>query len=81
MNTFSSRFISIEALQQKLAAHTDTALLTPIDGKWSVLQHLYHCWLVERGVLAYIKLKTQAPDALEQVRILTRLRFFFFSQS
>lgn len=78
MNTFSSRFISIEALQQKLAAHTDTALLTSIDGKWSVLQHLYHCWLVERGVLAYIKLKTQAPDALEQVRILTRLRFFFF---
>ena len=78
MNTFSIRFISIEALQQKLSAHTDAALLTPIDGKWSVLQHLYHCWLVERGVLAYIKLKTQAPDALEQVRILTRLRFFFF---
>ena len=78
MNTFSSRFVSIEALQQKLAAHTDAALLTPIDGKWSVLQHLYHCWLVERGVLAYIKLKTQDPDGLEQVRLLTRLRFFFF---
>ena len=78
MNTFSSRFVSIEALQQKIAAHTDAALLAPIDGKWSVLQHLYHCWLVERGVLAYIKLKTQKPDSLEQIRLLTRLRFFFF---
>jgi hypothetical protein len=78
MNTFSGRFVSIEALQHKLAAHSDAALLIPIDGKWSVLQHLYHCWLVERGVLAYIKLKTQDPDALERVRLLTRLRFFFF---
>ena len=78
MNTFSSRFVSIEVLQQKLASHTDVALLAPIDGKWSVLQHLYHCWLVERGVLAYVKLKTQDPDALEHLRLLTRLRFFFF---
>ena len=78
MNTFSSRLVSIEALQQKIATHTDATLLAPIDGKWSVLQHLYHCWLVERGVLAYIKLKTQDPDALEQVRLLTRFRFFFF---
>ena len=78
MNAFSGRFVSIEALQHKLAVHSDAALLIPIDGKWSVLQHLYHCWLVERGVLAYIKLKTQDPDALERVRLLTRLRFFFF---
>lgn len=78
MNAFSSRFVSIAALQQKLAAYSDEALAAPIEGKWSILQHLYHCWLVERGVLAYIKLKTQAPDALEQIRLLTRLRFFFF---
>ena len=78
MNAFSSRFVSIAALQQKLAAYSDEALAAPIEGKWSILQHLYHCWLVERGVLAYIKLKTQDPDTLERVRILTRLRFYLF---
>lgn len=78
MNSFSSRFVSIDILEQKLAVYSDVALLTPINEKWSILQHLYHCWLVERGVLAYIKLKTQDPDALERVRILTRLRFYLF---
>lgn len=78
MNSFSSRFVSIDILQQKLAVYSDATLLTPINGKWSILQHLYHCWLVERGVLAYIKLKTQDPNALERVRILTRLRFPLF---
>lgn len=78
MNSFSSRFVSIDILQQKLAVYSDATLLTPINGKWSILQHLYHCWLVERGVLAYIKLKTQDPNALERVRILTRLRFSLF---
>ena len=58
--------------------YSDATLLTPINGKWSILQHLYHCWLVERGVLAYIKLKTQDSNALERVRILTRLRFSLF---
>ena len=65
-------------MEQKLAVYSDVALLTPINEKWSILQHLYHCWLVERGVLAYIKLKTQDPDTLERVRILTRLRFYLF---
>lgn len=78
MNTFSSLFVSIDTLQQKLAVYSDETLLAPIDGKWSILQHLYHCYLVERGVLAYIKLKTQDPDSLEHIRLLTRLRFFFF---
>ena len=78
MNSFSSRFVSIDILEQKLAIYSDVALLTPINEKWSILQHLYHCWLVERGVLAYIKLKTQDPDTLERVRILTRLRFYLF---
>ena len=78
MNSFSSRFVSIDILEQKLAVYSDVALLTPINEKWSILQHLYHCWLVENGVLAYIKLKTQDPDALERVRILTRLRFYLF---
>ena len=78
MNSFSSRFVSIDILEQKLAVYSDVALLTPINEKWSILQHLYHCWLVERGVLAYIKLKTQDSNALERVRILTRLRFSLF---
>lgn len=78
MNSYSSCFVSIDILQQKLAVCSDATLLMPINGKWSILQHLYHCWLVEKGVLAYIKLKTQDSDALERVRILTRLRFSFF---
>lgn len=78
MNSFSTRFVSIDILEHKLAVYSDVALLKPINEKWSILQHLYHCWLVERGVLAYIKLKTQDPDALERVTILTRLRFYLF---
>ena len=78
MNSFSTRFVSIDILEHKLAVYSDVALLKPINEKWSILQHLYHCWLVERGVLAYIKLKTQDPDALERVTILTRLRFHLF---
>ena len=78
MNTFSSLFVSIDTLQQKLAVYSDKTLLAPIDGKWSILQHLYHCYFVESGVLAYIKLKTQDPHALEEVHLLTRLRFLFF---
>lgn len=78
MNSFSNRFVSIDILEHKLAVYSDVALLKPINEKWSILQHLYHCWLVERGVLAYIKLKTQDSDALERVSILTRLRFYLF---
>jgi uncharacterized damage-inducible protein DinB len=78
MYTFSNSFVSTEALQQKLSAYSDEDLQVPIEGKWSVLQHLYHCWLVERGVLAYIKLKTQDLQALKNVRLLTRLRFSLF---
>ena len=69
---------SLDQLQECTAQLSDAALLAPINHKWTILQHLYHCWMVERGVLAYIKLKTQDPSALVAVQFKTRLKFYLF---
>lgn len=75
---FSESFTSLHSIEQKLAGLSHTELHQAKQGKWSVIQHLYHCWMVERGVLAYIKLKTQDPSALVRVSVVTRLKFTFF---
>ena len=75
---FSEFFTSLHSIEQKLASLSYTELHQAQQGKWSVLQHLYHCWMVERGVLAYIKLKTQDPSALVRISTITRLKFAFF---
>ena len=48
------------------------------SGAWSILQHLYDCWMVERGVMGYVKLKIQDISLLKNVSIITRFKFFFF---
>lgn len=75
---FTKSFTSLQLIQYKLAGLSHTELHHEQQGKWNVLQHLYHCWMVERGVLAYIKLKTQNPSTLVRVSSLTRLKFAFF---
>ena len=75
---FTTPFVSLQKLQALLSEKTQAQLQTTTIGKWSVLQHLYHCWMVERGILAYVKLKTQDPSALESVKLITRLRYIFF---
>ena len=75
---FTDPFLSLVVIKNKLDAFSEVDLHKVAHGKWSVLQHLYHCWMVERGVLAYIKLKTQNPDALVDVSFLTRIKFVFF---
>lgn len=75
---FTKSFTSLQLIQHKLAGFSHTELHQEQQGKWSVLQHLYHCWMVERGVLAYIKLKTQNPSTLVRVSAVTRLKFAFF---
>ena len=75
---FTESFTPLHLIQHKLAGLSKTELHLAPQGKWSVLQHLYHCWMVERGVLAYIKLKTQDPSALVPVSVVTRLKFAFF---
>ena len=75
---FSESFSSLHSIAEKLASLSHAELHQAQQGKWSVLQHLYHCWMVERGVLAYIKLKTQDPSALVRVSVVTRLKFTIF---
>lgn len=75
---FTSPFVSLHSLKTVLSKLSESDLHNPTIGKWSVLQHLYHCWMVERGVLAYVKLKTQDPSALVTIKSITRLKFFFF---
>lgn len=78
---FTESFSSLHSIQQKLTALSHAELHQIQQGKWSILQHLYHCWMVERGVLAYIKLKTQDPSALASVTVITRLKFAVFFTS
>lgn len=75
---FTEPFPPLISIKHKLDAFSEFELHKVAHGKWSVLQHLYHCWMVEQGVLAYIKLKTQNPDALAGVLLLTRIKFAFF---
>jgi hypothetical protein len=65
-------------LEKRIVHLSDVQLAQPFNNKWSILQHLYHCWMVERGVLAYIKLKTQDPNALVKVSLKTKLKFYLF---
>ena len=75
---FTESFTPLKVIQQKLARLSHAELHQSQQGKWNILQHLYHCWMVERGVLAYIKLKTQDPTALVDVLVQTRLKFTIF---
>ena len=75
---FTESFTPLNVIQQKLASLSHAELHQSQQGKWNILQHLYHCWMVERGVLAYIKLKTQDPTALVDVLVQTRLKFTIF---
>ena len=75
---FSESFTSTQVIQHKLARLSHKELFQEKQGKWSVIKHLYHCWMVERGVLAYIKLKTQDSTAMVSVSVTTRFKFAFF---
>ncbi len=78
---FTESFTPLHSIQQKLTGLSYAELHQIQQGKWNILQHLYHCWMVERGVLAYIKLKTQDPSALAPVTVVTFLKFAFFFAS
>jgi hypothetical protein len=75
---FTDVFMPLHLIKQKLDVYSNSDLFQVQHGKWNVMQHLYHCWLVEKGVLAYIKLKTQEPNDLVRVSLRTRLKFIFF---
>ena len=78
MNTFIKPFVPLNRIEFLLNKYSPEELLKSNSGAWSILQHLYHCWMVERGVLGYVKLKTQDISLLETVSIITRFKFFFF---
>lgn len=78
MMPFSKSFTTLHFIAQQLDVLHKVNLLDKAYGKWSVLHHLYHCWMVEHGVLGYIKLKTQDPKVLVAVSLITRVKFIFF---
>jgi hypothetical protein len=43
---------------------------------WSILQHLYHCYLVESLVNQYIAKKILYPETINKVSLLTYLKSF-----
>lgn len=45
------------------------------NGTWSVAQHLYHCYLVEKLSLSYILTKTKYPETLKEEGLLPSIKF------
>jgi len=43
---------------------------------WSILQHLYHCWLVESLAKQYITKKILYPESINNVSVVTYFRSF-----
>ena len=43
---------------------------------WSILQHLYHCWLVESLAKQYITKKILYPETINNVSIITYFKSF-----
>ena len=64
----------LDLLNKELSAqfkllHSDNERINkkPSPNKWSIGQHLYHLWLSESGIEAYIRKKTSYPDKLVKV--------------
>ena len=43
---------------------------------WSILQHLYHCWLVESLAKQYINKKILYPETINNVSLITYFKSF-----
>ena len=75
---YSEYLTPLTRIEDQLSKCSQEQLHHTNEGKWSILQHLYHCLMVEKSVLAYIKLKIQDPSALVNISLVTRLKFVLF---
>ena len=66
---------SLEDLFEKLSKYSHKELNIKVyKNKWSIAEHLYHVWLTEVITIKYIKKKTNYPEYLINVSLVSKLR-------
>tara|TARA_B100000242_G_scaffold60759_1_gene36436 strand:+ start:5747 stop:6280 length:534 start_codon:yes stop_codon:yes gene_type:complete len=72
----------IEKLFDRLSKYSDDELnRIIIKNKWSINHNIYHLILAEMGIEKYIRIKTQYPETLVNVKIISRIIAFFLELS
>ena len=68
----------IEKLFDRLSKYSNDELNRKIiKNKWSINHNIYHLILAEMGIEKYIRNKTQYPETLVNVKIISRIIAFF----
>ena len=77
MNKFSDSKLEIDRLAYfKSISKLSLAELNNQSYGWSILQHLYHCWLVESLAKQYITKKILYPETINNVSFITYFKSF-----
>jgi hypothetical protein len=77
MNKFSDSKLEIDRLAYfKSISKLPLAELNNQSHGWSILQHLYHCWLVESLAKQYITKKILYPETINNVSLITYFKSF-----
>ena len=77
MNKLSDSKLEIDRLAYfKSISKLSLAELNNQSHGWSIIQHLYHCWLVESLAKQYITKKILYPDTITNVSLLTYFKSF-----
>ena len=72
----------LNKLFDRLSKYSDDDLNKIIKkNKWSINQNIYHLILAEKGTEKYIRIKTQYPDTLINVKITSRIKIFLLELS
>ena len=72
----------LNKLFDRLSKYSDDDLNKIIKkNKWSINQNIYHLILAEKGTEKYIRIKTQYPDTLIDVKITSRIKIFLLELS
>lgn len=67
----------LKSIYEKVEVFPTEIIKKRIANKWSVEEHLYHCYLVEKLSLSYIQKKTLYPQKLISPGVIPYLRFYF----
>ena len=86
LSTLQKKYNALNSSLNKILEYTDNLpkdkLNQSPEGEWNASQILYHLKEAERGTLAYLSKKIQAPvSEVESGGLSAKIRAFFFEQS
>lgn len=67
----------LKSILNRLGEFPTEIIKKRISNSWSIEEHLYHCYLVEKLSLSYVQKKTLYPQKLVSPGITTCVRFYF----